>query len=214
MHKLTRPDGPSCLKSYRHGANTWRDVTQAQKTEIWLKLDEMQNKRCAYCECAIKTSLGDSNSHIEHFRQRARYPQGTFLWSNLFGSCNNSDRCGTHKDNLPPYNPEDVIKPDEEDPEDFLLFLDDGSVIARQNLNAVDKQRAEETIRIFNLDRPLRQIRETHVKGYKKTAEELAEMAANFDEDEWLPLLEAELAAIADLPFSTAIKHILLAGWE
>ena len=35
-------------------------------------------------------------------------------------------------------------------------------------------------------------------------------MAANFDREDWLPLLEEELKVIANLPFATAIKHALL----
>ncbi|PWQ96582.1 retron Ec78 anti-phage system effector HNH endonuclease PtuB [Leucothrix pacifica] len=210
MHKLNRPIPPACLSQYQHGLDNWRAVTPAHKTEIWLKLDEMQQQRCAYCECAIKTNRENSNSHIEHFRQRRSYPQGTFLWSNLFGSCNREDSCGKHKDDLPPYDHQDLIKMDVEDPETFLEFLADGNVVPAKGLNPDDKHRAEETIRIFNLNGSLRQIRETAIKGYIQTAEELASYAEEFDEDEWLPLLQEELDSIKSLPFTTAIKHTLL----
>ncbi|TXL03989.1 TIGR02646 family protein [Methylococcaceae bacterium CS1] len=64
-------------------------ISSCDRTEIWVKLDVIQQNRCAYCEAAIKTERESSNSHIEHFRQRRAhsYPQGTFLWSNMFGSC-------------------------------------------------------------------------------------------------------------------------------
>ena len=69
---------------------------------------------------------------------------------------------------------------------------------------------AEETIRVFNLNGALRQIRESAVKGYMQTAEELASYAAEFDEADWLPLLQDELEQVKKLPFITAIKHVLL----
>lgn len=210
MHKLVRPIPPSCLSQYQHGLDNWGSVTQDHKSEIWLKLDEMQQHRCAYCEAVIKTERANSNAHIEHLRQRRSYPQGTFLWSNLFGSCNRQDSCGKHKDNLPPYNQQDLIKMDEEDPEQFLAFLADGNVVPVKGLSPSDRHRAEETIRIFNLNGALRQIRETAVKGYLQTAEELAAYAEEFDEVDWLPLLQDELSQIKDLPFTTAIKHMLL----
>lgn len=50
----------------------------------------------------------------------------------------------------------------------------------------------------------------TAVQGYLQTAEELAEMALEFEEEEWLPLFEQELNATRDLPFATAIRHILM----
>ncbi|MDP0561242.1 MAG: retron Ec78 anti-phage system effector HNH endonuclease PtuB [Candidatus Endonucleobacter sp. (ex Gigantidas childressi)] len=212
MHKLTRPIPPTCLSHYQHGRDSWRAVTSAHKSEIWLKLDEMQRHRCAYCECTIKTDRANSNAHIEHIRQRRSYPQGTFKWANLFGSCNRQNSCGKHKDDLPTYNHQDLIKMDVDDPEYFLDFLPDGNVAPTKGLTPENKHRAEETIRIFNLNGSLRQIRETALKGYLQTAEAFATYAANpeCDEADWRPLLQKELDKIEPLPFTTAIKHTLL----
>lgn len=210
MHKLVRPIPPICLSQFHYGQDNWSNVTSEQKSEIWLKLDEMQHWRCAYCEAEIKTDMENTNSHIEHFRQRRSYPQGTFLWNNLFGSCNRQDSCGKYKDSLPPYRHQDLIKMDVEDPEIFIEFLPDGNAVPVKNLDTADKHRALETIRIFNLNGALRQRRATVLSGYLQTAEELASYAAEFDENDWLPLLRDELQKIKDLPFSTAIKHMLL----
>lgn len=212
MHKLDRPIPPSCLSHYLYGRDKWGNVTTNHKTEIWHKLDEMQQHLCAYCEIEIKTNKADSNSHIEHFRQRrvGAYPHGAFMWSNIFGSCNRQDSCGKHKDSLPPYNHLNLIKMDTDDPELFLEFLVDGNVVPAKGLSSSDRHRAEETIRIFNLNGSLRKIRETAVKGYMQTAEELADYASEFDEEDWFPLLQDELDQIDGLPFTTAIKHVLL----
>lgn len=211
MHKLTRPDPPSCLTKYDHGrGDTWDKVDNTDKDEIWIELNEMQKSRCAYCEYPIDSDKPSRNAHIEHFRQRSRCPSETFLWSNLFGSCNRQDSCGKHKDTLKPYDDRDLIKMDDEDPEALLRFLPDGTVVHRSELDDDDTKRAQETIRIFNLNGSLRKIRETMVKGYLQTAEKLAECADDFDEEEWLLILEEELNEIRDLPFATAIKHVLL----
>jgi len=136
MHKLTRPDPPSCLSYYRHGRDTWNQVSGIHRDEIWIKLNEMQKSRCAYCECQIDSDKPSRNAHIEHFRQRNRDPSETFLWSNLFGSCNRQDSCGKHKDALKPYDDRDLIKMDNEDPEAFLRFLPDGTVVPKLELDA------------------------------------------------------------------------------
>lgn len=173
----------------------------------------MQQRRCAYCEIGIKTDTEDRNAHIEHFRQRSRHPQGTFEWGNLFGSCNKQESCGDHKDRLPPYNPSDLIKMDEENPDDFFIFVADGTIALRPDLTDRQKHRAKETLRIFNLDAehgPLRHMRKAAVQGYIQTAEELAEIASQFDEEEWLPFLNEELKAAKGLPFATAIRHVLM----
>lgn len=219
MHKLIRPIPLACLSQYQHGRDKWQQVTPEHKSEIWLMLDEMLQQRCSYCECAIKTDRENSNSHIEHFRQRASYPQGTFLWSNLFASCNrqnscgkHKDSCGKHKDGLPAYNHQDLIKMDDEDPEEFLEFLSDGNVVPVKDLTPANLHRAEETIRIFNLNGPLRQMREIALKGYLQTAELFSSYAEDpeIDKSDWLLLLQEELEKIKNLPFTTAIKHTLL----
>ena len=149
MHQLIRPiTPPACLTHYRHGTNQWTEVTPAEKTEIWEQLDVMQKGRCAYCECALPVQNDYYVAHIEHFRQRGRYPQGTFEWVNLFGSCNRKDSCGKHKDESGAYPHEDLIKPDIEDPEHFFLFVSDGSIAIRQGLSAAEQHRATENLRI------------------------------------------------------------------
>ncbi|MDX8413362.1 MAG: retron Ec78 anti-phage system effector HNH endonuclease PtuB [Mariprofundales bacterium] len=209
MHQLERPSAPACLVRFRHGLNNWNDVLPADKDEIWQQLNQMQQQRCAYCECSI---AGEKKAHIEHLRQRSRYPQGTFEWGNLFGSCNHVDSCGKHKDACGAYNYYDLIKMDEEDPEHFFIFIADGTIAVRSGLSDDEKHRAKETLRIFNLDAQhgrLRQMRQSAVQGYVQTAEELLAIAENFDENEWMPLLQQELNTIKNQPFATAIKHVL-----
>ena len=208
MHKLQRGAAPACLSNYQHGRDNWKAVTAEDKREIWEKLYEMQQHRCAYCEGSLRTD----KRHIEHFRQKGLDPKVTFLWSNLFGSCNRIDNCGKFKDELPPYDLADLVKPDEEDPEHFFLFVSDGSVAVREGLNAADKKRAMETIRIFNLNGALRQMRRSVIAGYIDQAKEVREMvdSGDFTVAEGKAFLKDELAATANQPFATAIKHILI----
>lgn len=208
MHKLHRdPVPPACLARYQHGRDTWsmQSPTGPERVEIWAKLEAMQGQRCAYCEAAI----AEDGRHIEHFRQRGRYPQGSYAWDNLLGSCNRQETCGKYKDQCGVYIHTDLIKPDAEDPEEFLVFSPDGSVHPRANLSPADHHRAAETIRILNLNGVLRQIRYSEIYGYVQTAEEFAEMASHFVESEWLPLLQDELRKTEQLPYATAIKHVL-----
>jgi uncharacterized protein (TIGR02646 family) len=211
MHKLKRDSaGPDCLRQYRHGRDQWTLATPSpdERAEIWEKLDAMQGRRCAYCEADIS----DGRRHIEHFRQRGRYPQGTFEWANLFGSCNREESCGKHKDRCGAYAPNNLVKPDVDDPEEFFLFVSDGTIAVRDGLSDAARCRAEETLRVFNLDAqhgPLRHMRKQAAAGYIQTGEELMALAASYPEPEWRPFLESEVAATAHLPFATAIKHAL-----
>jgi len=213
MHKLERPKAPDCLEDFQHGRNNWSYVSHNDKEVIWQQLDVMQQKRCAYCENTLQDKKGNRKAHIEHLRQRNRYPQGTFQWDNLFGSCNRNNSCGNYKDRLPLYNHADIIKMDIEDPEHFFLFVSDGTIVIRSELSEQDKDRAQETLRVFNLDSmngSLRHMRKIAIQGYLQTAEELLQLATEFDREEWYPLLQEEINKTKHLPFSTAIKHILI----
>jgi uncharacterized protein (TIGR02646 family) len=211
MHCLQRdPQPPACLAQYRHGQHLWSmaSPTPAERADIRERLSAMQGDRCAYCEVA----LDPDNWHVEHFQQRNRCPQGTFAWPNLFGSCNRTGTCGDHKDKCGHYAPAVLVKPDVDNPDDFFVFAPDGNVSPRKGLQSDPHHRAVETIRIFNLNGPqgaLRQIRYREVAGYVQTAEAFADMAAEFPEHEWLPLLQEELDNTAHLPFATAIRHVL-----
>lgn len=205
MRHLFRGPAPKCLSTFKHGTHNWEAVDSTQKAEIWQCVDSMQGLRCAYCEAGID----HQDRHIEHFVQKGRDPTKTFAWSNLFGSCNRDDSCGRFKDgNGRPYRDQDLIKPDAEDPETYLVFEPHGSVRPRSGLTAADTIKASETIRIFNLDGILKAIRRVEVIGYLQTAEEIAEFFA-IDPALGQQCLDQEMQATARLPFATAIKHVL-----
>lgn len=209
MHKLIRGAAPQCLTRYQYGRDNWHRVHSADKAEIWAKLTAMQGQRCAYCEAAITAG----QRHIEHFEQRRSQPALTFVWSNLFGSCNNEHSCGKHKDNKAGiYDPADLLKPDIDNPDDYFIFVYDGTIQARENLNEIQQRRALETLRILNLDAEhgsLRQQRRRVLSGYLETAENLRALCEELSPDAWQQLLEEELVLIAELPFVTAIRHLL-----
>ena len=213
MHRLHRdPQAPACLKRYQHGRDTWgmQSPTPAEREEIWVKLNTMQGHRCAYCEVGIQPGAQE----IEHFRQRSRYPQGTFDWHNLFGACKDKGTCGDHKDKCGDYDHTLLIKPDVDDPDEFLVFDPQGGVHPKARLTPDKHRRAQETIRILNLTGGgLPHMRRAAASGYLQQLELWADYASQFPEEDWLPIVEQELAQelaqTAHLPFATAIRHTL-----
>lgn len=211
MHRLHRGDTPGCLANFQHGRDGWNALGFTEKEEIRNALKLMQGERCAYCEC----QLGSDNQHIEHFRQRSCYPQGTFAWDNLFWSYCQNDSCGKHKDSLTrTYDHRDLIKADVENPEHFFHFMSDGTISIRSGLSSADQKRAEETLRIFNLDPQhgrLRAMRRTAAAGYKDTGLAIAQlMEEGAAPAECLDFIMDELSTTSSLPFCTAIRHTLL----
>ncbi len=212
MRRLDRAavTAPSCLDEYQCGTHNWGSVTSEHKAEIRLQLEAMQGRRCAYCEGCLDTF----GQHIEHFRRKHVYPHLTFLWRNLFWSCDCLTRCGHYKDHgAGEYDPNDIIDPTSDDPEDYFHFYTDGTIRLRPELTSQQEHRARETLRVFNLcpdTGSLRDIRMTYCLGYKNMGEELAELAADSDEDMVRSFIDEELEKIRGLPFETAIRHTLI----
>lgn len=209
MKKVTRGAAPACLGTFQHGRDNWENVSSEQKAEIWVGIHAMQGERCAYCECEIQAG----GRHIEHFIQKGRVPSETFNWANLFGSCCIQDTCGDRKDKVGKYDHSDVLKPDIDDPDDFFLFVSDGTIIPLHSLVGSQKLRADTTLHVLGLHHQngqLRHMRQQAVCGYIQMAEEFAEIAAEDPKNEfgWREELEKELSTVATLPFSTAIRHM------
>ncbi|HHQ6598162.1 TPA: retron Ec78 anti-phage system effector HNH endonuclease PtuB [Serratia fonticola] len=213
MHLLTRGEAPGILSEFDHKTQDWDCVKSKQKDEIWVELVKMQGKRCAYCEAKI----AKGTRHIEHFKRKGIHRELTFEWQNLFGSCMRADGCGFYKDEQK-YNEIHLIKMDEDNPENYFVFLMSGKIKIKEDLSPQDKIRAEETLRVFNLspDRsPLVHQRAEAIKaqrylseGMLKAMTELWEME---ESDECLAVLKDTLVEHLDkikgLPFETAIKH-------
>ena len=173
MRKLDRglANIPLCLANYSHLTHKWDDLTQ--KKEIWDELDKFQYEFCVYCESIAKKGSG----HIEHFFHKSEPSliHLTFDWNNLFGCCSSNMHCGHFKDQILPggvkrhYNPNALIRPDVDDPEDFLQFLDSGKVEPKNGISNAMKDRALQTIAALNLDcSELNSSRESQIDIFKK----------------------------------------------
>ncbi|MBJ6599024.1 retron Ec78 anti-phage system effector HNH endonuclease PtuB [Enterobacter asburiae] len=172
MRKLDRmlANSPQCLGDYSYLTNVWNDLTQ--KKTVWDELDKFQDKICVYCESIAEKG----NGHIEHFFHKAdaQFVHLTFDWNNLFGCCSSKLHCGHYKDQIlkgggkRQYDPFTLIKPDQEDPEDFLQFLESGKVKPKDGINEAMKERALKTISALNLDcSALNSSRENQIERFK-----------------------------------------------
>ena len=209
MRRLDRASvaAPACLANYQPGQHNWDDVVACDRSQIRERLEQLQGRRCAYCEGGLD-ALGQ---HIEHFRRKhaGHSPHLTFDWTNLYWSCDQADSCGRHKDHgAGVYNVNDLIDPCIDDPDVFFQFRSDGTISIRRGLSLAERRKAEETLRVFNLHPNwgrLRNMRKATVANYVFMVDELS----GFEQSELYSLFSEELAATRHLPFSTAIRHVL-----
>ena len=218
MKKLDRTlaNKPECLTRLSHPTHDWKKVTTKNKRQIWRELHKFQGQYCAYCESPA--SQGQTLGHIEHFFHKGKKPDGTapyaqltFDWNNLFGCCDLNEHCGHFKDRILPggepraYEATNLIKPDVDNPEDFLQFLPSGEVQAKTGLEKQLLNRATETIRVLNLKATtLMNAREGKIYLYQQQLLALDDLT---DEEAWQQELAAiKTQAMADA-HSTAIKQ-------
>ncbi len=174
MKKLERPQKiPKCLRrAQQRKAQNWERFRGKDRRQIWEKLHEMQGQHCAYCE----SEFSRDDSHIEHFFPRAKFPELTFDWNNLFGSCNNQYTCGVFKDGgKNPYHVRHklLIKPDEDDPQRFFRYYKNGRISVKNGLSDANYLRAKESIKAFNLNHPpLTKIRQRYLEPLQQLEEE------------------------------------------
>jgi len=103
-----------------------------------------QRNQCAYCE----RKISKIDSHIEHIRQRDKFPKLECEYSNLILSCNNENSCGKYKDskkNSIRYWQDKFIHPILDNPKEYFRFNEDGQILS------TDKP-AKETIKYLNLN--------------------------------------------------------------
>jgi uncharacterized protein (TIGR02646 family) len=207
MQKLNRNGiaAPACLAAYQHPRHKWDDVQAPDKNEIRAHLEQMQGRRCGYCEGSLDTL----DQHIEHFRRKKHFPELTFEWANLYWSCDQNDSCGHYKDHgAGAYNVNELVEPCIDDPDQFFRFRSDGTISIRPGLSAAAQRKAEETLRVFNLNPKwgrLRNMRKAAVSPYVSFVDKDVEFSVN----ELREFFSDELSHAATLPFYTAIRHVL-----
>lgn len=207
MHKLDRTHTaePVCLVGHVLRKHTWDDVTPDDKQKIRKSLEQLQDVRCAYCE-----GLVYADGHIEHFRRKNHFPHLTFVWSNLFLSCGSQEHCGHYKDGpkAAQYSPDELVKPDEDEPDQYFYFHSSGEIRQRSGTSATDLKRASETIRVFNLNCGfLMAARRRALRFYEHRQPGILDFLMEFNEPTRQEFIAEEIHATRLEPHWTVIRH-------
>jgi len=176
-------------------------------------LEKEQNGLCAYCEAQIKEQ---SKSHIEHIEPIKKDKNLVFDYQNLIVSCNgtcfNDEQkrwtCGHNKDTKG-FKPNYVLflSPTKvKNIREYFVYTDNGFIGA----SSLDKERANETMRVLNLNDPRNRLPEERLKSlveFKKSIQNYKEKTQKSLEEIIKLLLDKEnLAFISFLRFK--YKHL------
>lgn len=220
MKKLNRnlAAAPTCLSSFDYLRHNWGNVKPKHKKKIWNEIDLFQEKFCVYCERPAAQG-NDTTGHIEHFYNKGNvnYKCLTFDWKNLFGCCPSTNHCGHFKDQLingvpRVYDANLLVKPDVDDPNEYLQFLSTGNVEPKEGLDVNKRNRARVTINILNLDCALLiASRSSVIKNFQERVLALDELKSNsaLDEDEYIQLYLEIQSDVSSSIHRTAVAQVI-----
>ena len=149
--------------------------------------------------------MGASDLHIDHFKKKGmNWPYDVmFDWNNFIVEERTNQYGACYKDNntsnIQDYNK--LLNPVMDYPEQLMTYLPNGEIIAKRNIDDLDKEKVEFTIERFNLNHPLlKSERETLIKlirdGYSSLSDE--EIVAAL-EDNGYPTVVEWILSIRDL---------------
>jgi uncharacterized protein (TIGR02646 family) len=181
--------------TFDEATSRWRSF--GYKAQLQDVLLEEQYGLCCYSE--LRADLDGLGYHIEHVRPKSLYPGQTFDYANLAASALTEDNLGSFKANndeifgghakLGKYDPILFISCHDADCSRYFAYLSDGRVVPAYNLNTHERNRADYTIKLLNLNSPYL------INRRRRWRDELDQL---FDEHENWSL--EDLAAIDLLP--------------
>lgn len=160
-HILHPPNPPIALAlAIGRGKTDWESFDG--KAEVAESLERLQKCLCAYCQIRLDSGIG---SHVEHIwpKGHGKHPDKALSWPNLVLSCTHSDvigkldggvSCGhsPSKRNWPRFDPQFVSPTDAYCEALFEYRASDGSVRPAPGLDDFERQRANYTIDLLNLN--------------------------------------------------------------
>lgn len=153
----TSPPPPELIKHGKRWTSRFQAIasgsakgdwaTRSAKQVFAMALRGLAYGKCVYCESALEVT---AYLEIEHYVAKTVTPALAFEWTDLLPACrlcNNAKGEHDHKGAL--------LKPDAEDPEPyFWIHPDTGKLEPHPKLDEPQSHRANETIRLCDLQRP------------------------------------------------------------
>ena len=162
MRKIVKREPLPILSDYvrKHKPTRWEDVPFEIRANVReYILNSEQSGFSAYTE--RKLDGADESLHVDHFlKQQLCTVRERFEWTNLFVDEHaGSEQYGAdYKDNSK-HSPvkslkdnQKLINPSLEDPHDYFEYVANGDIVPKSGLNQFQKERADFTIKAFNLN--------------------------------------------------------------
>ena len=161
MRKIKKQAPPADLARYVRHENPQK-FEEIHKTEHFpnlyeecvVQLEIEQDNLSGYTEKPLKSHI-----HVDHFRKQEWFNNQdmVFGWDNMIADERNNEYGAVYKDNTlrMPSEYAKLIDPVLEDPHHFLTYMDEGVIKPVDGLTSAEREKAEFTIKTFNLKHKL-----------------------------------------------------------
>lgn len=161
MKTIERGTPPCCLINANKNGWNWENFHENdQKGYISLKEQMLleQSNECAYTGLWLGSGT-KYKIHIDHFRKKGIYQNLTFEYDNLFVAAKELNCGADYKDNQI-HGPQDnsdkqyneILSPLEINIKKYFWYRSDGHIVPADNLTEKERNKAQKTIEIFNLN--------------------------------------------------------------
>lgn len=193
MRKIAKGEPLEIFTAYvrQHHPQQWEelppDIRRQCRSHI---LGKEQKGLSGYTEKPLDED--NHTLHIDHFRKQQLFNTDVFKWNNFIVDEKNMEYGADAKDGKNGVKSRDeytmIVNPVEEDPHHYFQYMmTDGSIIPSYGLDDAEKEKAQHTIDIFNLNHPalcnlrkdrMRQVKD--LKGGNITTGEIAETLQDY----------------------------------
>lgn len=201
MRKIFKGEDPTCLDSAERNGWTW-DEFVAKDHDGYLICREQANTEqqgvCAYTELPL--DVEKVTVHFDHFRKKSIYPKLRFKWDNLFAAVKDNRFGADFKDGI--VNGQNhkqvyasILSPLTVGLQDYFHYATSGEIEPMSGLSEESFEKAEETIRVFNLNEAelvnRRRTMMAQIVCYQDLSEE--DIRSSFDGMGFLSVVEQEI---------------------
>lgn len=134
-----------------HNLCRWDDTAGISRKWREYMLKHEQHQLSAYTELFLPKL---NETHIDHFKKRELFSKLEFCWNNLVVDSNDNSFGARYKDKHihAQQDNERLINPIDEDAASFFQYVSTGKKIPAEGLTDDERQRAQYTIDMFNLN--------------------------------------------------------------
>lgn len=201
MRRIVKSVAPECLAAAKEKGWNWEEFFHNDHNghmQCLNQADADQSGVCGYTELPLASK--GMTKHLDHYRKKAIYSKLTFDWNNLVCAVKDKRFGADHKDELiDGKNAEatyaGILNPVVDGAQNYFYYNTDGKILASVGLDEKNGRKAEETIRVFNLNETeLVSRRRTFITQLRACADlEEADIRACFAAMGFPSVLEQEL---------------------